>query len=75
MDIAVHWGVFNYLRKEINANAFVLIVAIVFDVIVLGAFLIVKASSDVLVIYASLTGIVLIFIGERFFLRVKPIPK
>lgn len=73
MDIAVHWGAFYYLRKEINANAFILIAAIVFDVVVLVAFLIVKASSDVLIIYASLIGILLIFIGERFFLRKYPV--
>ena len=69
MDIAVHWGVFRYLRKEINANAGILIAAIIFDVVVLGAFLIVKASTDMMVIYASLIGMLVIFTGERFFLR------
>jgi amino acid transporter len=69
MDIAVHWGVFKYLRKEINANAFILISAIIFDVVVLGAFLIVKASTDIMVIYAALIGILFIFIGESIFLK------
>lgn len=69
MDIAVHWGVFRYLRKEINASAFILISAIVFDVIILGAFLIVKAQTDMMVIYAAIIGMLLIFIGERYFLR------
>ena len=69
MDIAVHWGVFRHLRKEINANAAILITAIVFDVVVLGAFLIVKASTDMMVIYASLVGMLVIFIGERIFLQ------
>ncbi|GJM01336.1 MAG: amino acid permease [Methyloligella sp.] len=69
MDIAVHWGVFRYLRKEINANGFVLISAIIFDVIVLGAFLMVKVQTDLMVIYAALFGIALIFIGERLFLH------
>lgn len=71
MDIAVHWGVFRYLRKEINANAFILILAILFDIVVLGAFLIVKATTDVMVIYASIGGMILIFTGERYFLRSK----
>lgn len=71
MDIAVHWGVFRYLRKEINANAFVLISAIVFDVIVLGAFLIIKASSDMLVIYAAAIGMLFIYFGEKIFLHNK----
>lgn len=69
MDIAVHWGVFRHLRKKINANAFILISAIIFDVVVLSAFLIVKARTDMMVIYASLIGMLFIFIGERFFLR------
>jgi amino acid transporter len=69
MDIAIHWGVFRYLRKEINANAFILITAIILDVIVLGAFLIVKAQSDMLVIYVALACMAIIFAGERLFLR------
>jgi hypothetical protein len=69
MDIVVHWGVFRYLRKEINANGFVLITAIIFDVIVLGAFLMVKAQTDMMVIYAALIGMALIFSGERIFLH------
>ena len=28
MDIAIHWGVLNYLRKEISANRFILLTAI-----------------------------------------------
>lgn len=68
MDIAIHWGVFRYLRKEIKANAFILITAIILDMIVLGAFLIVKAQSDMLVIYVSLAGMAIIFAGEKLFL-------
>ncbi len=69
MDIAVHWGVYRYLREEINANGVILITAIVFDVVVLSAFLMVKASTDMTVIYAALIGVLLVFLGERFFLR------
>lgn len=69
MDIAVHWGVFRHLRKEIGANGFIVMSAIVFDVIILSAFLIVKASTDMMVIYASLVGIIAIFVGEKLFLR------
>ena len=68
MDIAVHWGVLRYLRKEINASAVILIAAIVFDVVILAVFLMLKASTDMMVIYASLIGILLIFTGERLFL-------
>ena len=69
MDIAVHWGVFRYLRHKINANAFVLITAIVMDVVVLGAFLWMKAQSDMLVIYVSIAAMIFIFAGERIFLK------
>lgn len=69
MDIAVHWGVFRYLRHKINANAFVLITAIAMDVVVLGAFLWMKAQSDMLVIYVSITAMIFIFAGERLFLN------
>jgi amino acid transporter len=69
MDIAVHWGVYRHLRKKIKANAAILITAIIFDVIVLSAFLMVKASTDMMVIYTALAGVLLVFIGERFFLR------
>ncbi len=61
--------VFRYLRKDINANTYILIFSIIFDVIVLSAFLIVKRQTDMMVIYAALTGIALVFVGERYFLR------
>ena len=69
MDIAVHWGIFRYIRKEINANGFVLITAIILDVIVLGAFLAIKAATDMLVVYVSLAGMLFIFGGIKLFLR------
>lgn len=69
MDIAIHWGVLRYLREDVKAKRSILITAIVLDVVVLGAFVWVKAQSDMLIIWASLTGVALIFAGERFFLR------
>jgi len=69
MDIAIHWGVFRHLRREIEASGTVLIIAIVMDAVVLGAFLWVKARSDMLVIWASVIGLILVFVGERYFLR------
>ncbi|MFV1998166.1 MAG: APC family permease [Acidiferrobacterales bacterium] len=69
MDIAVHWGVLRHLRKEVKANGAILVTAIIFDVVVLGVFLMVKASTDMMVIYAALAGILVIFVGERVFLR------
>lgn len=69
MDIAVHWGILRYNREEINASAFVLITAIIMDIIILGALIIIKAQTDILVIYASIAGLVLIFVGEKYFLE------
>ncbi|MEQ9620125.1 MAG: APC family permease [Deltaproteobacteria bacterium] len=69
MDIAIHWGVFRHLRNEVNANAFILIAAIILDVVVLGAFLVIKASSDMVVIYVSIAGMAFIYIGEKIFIR------
>jgi len=68
MDIAIHWGIFRYVRKEIGANGAILLTAIALDVIVLIAFIWVKLQSDVLVIYASIIGLILILAGERWFL-------
>jgi amino acid transporter len=69
MDIAVQWGVFRYLRREIKAKAFILIAAIVLEVVVLAALLVIKASTDQVVIYVAIGGIILIFASERLFLR------
>lgn len=71
MDIAIHWGVFRHLRKEIGANGFILVAAMALDVVVLMALLVVKATTDVLVIYAAIAGMALIFAGERVFLRAR----
>lgn len=45
MDIAIHWGVLRYLRRDVGANVVVLVTAIVLDAVVLGAFLVEKAST------------------------------
>jgi len=69
MDIAIHWGVYRHLHKEVNANAAVLLTAIMFDIVILAAFLIIKAEQDIMVIYSALSGIILIVIGEKIFLK------
>lgn len=69
MDIAVHWGVFRHLRIEVKANPVILGSAIILDVIVLGAFIVVKAQTDMLVVVVSLLAMLLIFAGTKLFLR------
>lgn len=71
MDIALQWGVFRTLRHKIDAKPAILLTAIVLEVAVLAALLAVKASTDMVVIYAAIAGLVLIFAGERLFLRSK----
>jgi amino acid transporter len=68
MDIAVHWGVFRYVRAEISASGIILVAAMAFDLLVLIALLIIKSQSDPLVIFAAVIGIALVFVGERLFL-------
>lgn len=68
MDIAMHWGVYRKLRQEIGANAVILITAIILDIVVLGAFLYVKGTADPLILAVAAIGLVLIFLGEKWFL-------
>ena len=69
MDMIVHWGVFKHLRKDVSANGLILISALILDLIVLLAFLWIKASSDMFVVMVSVFGIILVFWGEWWFLN------
>lgn len=69
MDIGIHWGVLKNLRKEIKANAAIIGTAIILDLIVLGAFLWIKISSDVLVVIVAVVLMILVFAGEKWFLK------
>lgn len=71
MDMIVHWGVFRYLRKDVEANPVILISAIILDFIVLFAFIWVKWDSDPQVLIYSLVGLVAVFVGEKLFLNSK----
>lgn len=68
MDIIIHWGVFRHMRKEVRANGAVLLTAMLLDLIVLGAFLVMKGMNDPLIIAISLGGILLIFGLEKLYL-------
>lgn len=69
MDMIVHWGVFNHIRKEVKANGVILISALVLDLVVLIAFLWIKATTDIFVVIVSAIGIALVFAGEKWFLH------
>ena len=69
MDIIIHWGLLRYMREEIEFKSYVVISAIILDAIVLTALVISRASSDMFLIVVAAVMMVLIFVGERFFIR------
>ena len=68
MDIAIQWGLLRHLRDRVEHRRTVVVGAIVLDVVVLGAFVWVKASADPLGLWVAAAGIVLIVLGERLFM-------
>ncbi|MCC7335430.1 MAG: APC family permease [Pirellulaceae bacterium] len=71
MDMAVHWGVLRHVHEKVKANRWIPATALLLDAIILGAFLWMKATGDVLVIWVALGGILFIFVGEKLFLSWK----
>jgi len=68
MDIIIHYGVLRYLREDVGARAWVLIAAILFDLIALGAFLFIKASADPMIVVIALGSMAAIFAFEALYL-------
>jgi amino acid transporter len=68
MDVIIHWGVLRRMREDVGANPVVLVCAILFDFVALGAFLVMKAMSDPLIIVISISGIAGIFAFEKLYL-------
>ncbi len=68
MDIAIHWGFFRYLKKEIPFNPLIPLVAIVMDALILGAFIYIKFLNDPFVLIVAFSGIVLVILSERLFM-------
>jgi len=69
MDIAIHWGVLRYLREDINANAWVPVVAIMLDLLALGGFVWVKLNTDPFVIGVAVVAMIVIAVAEQIFLK------
>lgn len=72
MDIIIHFGVLRYLRKDIGASAPVLILAILFDAAALGAFVLIKAGDDPVIIVTALGSMAAIFGFEKLYLSSRP---
>lgn len=69
MDIAIHWGVLRHLRDQVKASTAIVLTAIGLDTMILGAFLAVKAQTDILIVIVSLLGLIIVFGAEWIFLR------
>ncbi|MCF3595032.1 APC family permease [Rhodobacteraceae bacterium LMO-12] len=72
MDIIIHWGVFRHLRQEIKASGWVMLVAIILDVVVLSVFAGLKWQSDPLIVLVSFGLMAAVFAFEWLFLRHRP---
>lgn len=68
MDIAIHWGVFRYLRHQVNANGGILLTAIALDLVVLTAFCYRKLMDDPGVLGVAAGSMVLILLMETLFI-------
>ena len=69
MDIAIHWGFFHYLRKDIKFNPVIPLMAIIMDVVILAAFIYIKYLKDPFVLIVAFIGIVLVILGQRLFMK------
>ncbi len=69
MDMAVHWGLIRRRPQEVQARTWIPVIALGLDAAVLGAFVVVKGQSDPLLLVIAAAGVLLIFGGERWFLR------
>jgi len=68
MDIIIHWGVLRRLRDDLGANPAVLVAAIAFDLLALGAFMTLKAMQDPWIIGIAVAAILATFLLERLYL-------
>lgn len=69
MNIAIHWGVLRYLRKDIKAHAWVPAIAIVLDLLALAGFVWVKLNTDPFVIDVAIVTMIVIASAEQIFLK------
>ncbi len=71
MDIIIQWGVLTRMKESVKANPVIVVAAIVLDIVILSGFIWVKATTDPMVLGVSVGSILLIFFGERLFLKEK----
>lgn len=71
MDIAIQWGVARGLASDVGAKRWVPLAAASADLIALAAFVLLKASSDPLVVAVGFSGVAATFAFEAAYLRFK----
>lgn len=69
MDIAIHWGLFRHLKKEVKFNPIIPIIAIVMDIVILSAFIYLKYVNDPFVLVVAGIGIALVFLFQFLFMK------
>ena len=69
MDIAIHWGLFRHLKKEVKFKPIIPIIAILMDVVILSAFVYYKYINDPFVLIVAAIGIILIFLFQFIFMK------
>ena len=65
----IHWGLLTRLRNKTKPNIYIVIMAIILDVVVLGAFVYVKIKSDLLIVAVAGALMLIIWGGEKLFLK------
>ncbi len=68
MDIAIHWGLFRYLKKEVKFNSLIPVIALIMDIVILAAFIYIKYINDSFVLIVAFIGIALIIIAQYLFM-------
>ena len=69
MDIAIHWEVFRYLRHDVGAKGWIMLLAIGLDAIVLITFAILKWTQDPMIVVIAAGIMAAVFCFEFFYLR------
>ena len=71
MDIGLHWGLLRNLKNKVQFSKTIVVLAILLDAIVLTGFLWIKAKVDLPLIIVAFSLMVIIFFGEKWFLKYK----
>jgi len=71
MDMVIHYGLCRKMKDKISANKKIIWAALIFDIIILGAFVYVKLMSDWLVVLVSVMIIIALIIMQSIFMKQK----